>query len=293
MVWGATARIAVAMSDAVTGAGDAWRTLLEEAERTAVATPNVSSALLSAVQLARGVADLGSDHPEQAHGELVRTVTPTDPAFQRLQQLWSLGYLVDAAVRTGRREEALRVVDAVAGLAGSSTSAVVALDYSRDVLAEEADAEECFRAALDGPSLRYPWHRARLQLAQGAWLRRRRRIAESREPLRAARGTFTVIGANAWARRADEELRATGEPGWRPAERPRSRLSAQEATIAELAADGLSNKEIGQHLFLSHRTVGSHLYRIFPKLDITTRAQLARALADPHHDGPVRTAPAR
>jgi DNA-binding NarL/FixJ family response regulator len=86
------------------------------------------------------------------------------------------------------------------------------------------------------------------------------------------------LGAHSWAQRADNELRATGERGWRPASSPREQLSPQETQIAELAAQGLSNREIGQRLFLSHRTVSSHLYRIFPKLGVTSRNQLAIAL---------------
>ncbi len=279
-VWAATARIAVAVADAVAGGWDGEHRLLAEAERTAMSTPNASSSLLSAVQLARGIAELGQDRPDRAFAELHRAFVPTDPAYQQIQQFWALGYLADAAVPAGRREEAVAVVDSVARLAGAAPSpgSVVAVEYSRAVLADDASAEALFGAALRGAASRHPWHRARLQLAHGSWLRRQRRVLESRDPLRAARATFAALGAGAWADRADHELRATGEPGWRPASRPRERLSVQESRIATLAAQGLSNREIGQRLFLSHRTVGSHLYRIFPKLGITSRAQLGRAL---------------
>jgi DNA-binding NarL/FixJ family response regulator len=110
------------------------------------------------------------------------------------------------------------------------------------------------------------------------WLRRRRRVAESREPLRAAQTTFDLIGATTWADKARAELRAAGE---RPAaEGPAASdmLSAQELEIAWLAVQGICQPEIGQRLFLSPRTVGSHLYRIFPKLNITSRVQLASRL---------------
>jgi DNA-binding NarL/FixJ family response regulator len=86
------------------------------------------------------------------------------------------------------------------------------------------------------------------------------------------------LGARRWSERARQELRATGERiGPRTAD-ARDRLTAQELQIAQLAAAGLSNREIGERLFLSHRTIGSHLYRIFPKLGITARAQLRDAL---------------
>jgi DNA-binding NarL/FixJ family response regulator len=89
---------------------------------------------------------------------------------------------------------------------------------------------------------------------------------------------FDALGATAWTARAERELRAAGQ---RPEHAERdgwARLSPQELQIAQLAARGFSNREIGQRLYLSHRTVGSHLYRIFPKLGVRTRAQLHQAL---------------
>ncbi|MBA2953721.1 AAA family ATPase [Nocardioides sp. MAH-18] len=280
-VWAATARVAVAVADGVAGRWDPRHALLAEAEHTAVRTPNASSSLLAGVQQARGVGELGADRPEQAYGELRRIFVADDPAFQRVQQLWSVGYLADAAVRTGRRDDARELLEASVRLAGPTPASghAIALEYAAAVLADDASAEAAFADALVGAARSYPWHRARLQLAQGSWLRRQRRAVESREPLRVARGTFAALGAATWAARADQELRAAGEPGWHPEADPREDLSAQEAQIAELAAQGLSNREIGQRLFLSHRTVGSHLYRIFPKLGITSRSQLAGALA--------------
>ncbi|RTL69039.1 MAG: LuxR family transcriptional regulator [Pseudonocardiaceae bacterium] len=279
-VWAATARIAVAMIEGVAGGWDVRNPLLAEAEDTAQRTPNASSSLLAAAQLARGVAALGAERPEPAFDELHRVFVRTDPACQRVQQLWTISYLADASVHTGRREEARSVLEALEKSAGDAPAVgpVIALEYSRAVLADAASADELFRVALDGAARPHPWHRARLQLAHGSWLRRERRTVESRGPLRAARNTFDATGARTWAQRADRELRATGERGWRPAHNPRGQLSPQEAQIVELAAQGLSNREIGQRLFLSHRTVGSHLYRIFPKLGVTSRAQLAGAL---------------
>jgi DNA-binding CsgD family transcriptional regulator len=279
-VWAATARIAVALADGVTGRWVPRHPLLAEAERTAVRMPNASSSLLAGVQQARGMAELGADRPEQAYGELCRIFAADDPAFQRVQQLWVVGYLADAAVRTDRREDARAMRDACVRLAGNSPASgyLISLEYADAVLADDRSAETAFEAALSGAARSYPWHRARLQLAQGSWLRRQRRAVESRQPLRAARGTFAALGAGTWAARADQELRAAGEVGWQPEVNPREGLSAQEAQIAELAAQGLSNREIGQRLFVSHRTVGSHLYRIFPKLGITSRSQLAGAL---------------
>ncbi|SNT66222.1 regulatory protein, luxR family [Asanoa hainanensis] len=277
--WAATARIAVALIDAVGRGWDTRHTLLSEAELVALRTPNAASSLLAGVQLARGIAELGANRHEQAYGELHRVFVPTDPAFQRVQQVWTLSYLADAAVRTGRHAEARSVLASVEQVANASTGSTIALEYARAVLADQDLAEPLFRAAMAGASGQLPWHQARVELAYGSWLRRQRRVVESRAPLRAARATFDALGARTWARQADQELRATGERGWQPRSNPRESLSPQETQIAELAARGLSNREIGERLFLSHRTVGSHLYRMFPKLGIASRHELAAALS--------------
>ena len=176
----------------------------------------------------------------------------------------------------------LTSMEQIAG-ASPSIGSTIALEYARAVLADRHDAEPFFHGAMNGAACDLPWYRARVDLAYGSWLRRQRRVVQSREPLRAARSTFDAVGAHTWAQRADQELRATGEAGWQPTSNPRERLSPQENQIAELAAQGLSNREIGQRLFLSHRTVSSHLYRIFPKLAVTSRNQLAAALTN-HRD---------
>jgi DNA-binding NarL/FixJ family response regulator len=122
--------------------------------------------------------------------------------------------------------------------------------------------------------------RARLELVYGSWLRRRRRASEARAPLRSAQRTLELIGAERSAEQARSELRGAGErtvvrdgPG--PDRAWQTGLTAQELQIARLAAEGLSNREIADRLFMSHRTVGAHLRHIFPKLEITSRVQLA------------------
>jgi DNA-binding NarL/FixJ family response regulator len=102
---------------------------------------------------------------------------------------------------------------------------------------------------------------------------------DSRAPLREARDMFDAIGASSWGDQARSELRASGERSRRWVPEARDQLTAQELQIAQLAADGLSNREIGQRLYLSHRTISTHLYRVFPKLGVTSRAELGAALA--------------
>jgi len=280
-VWAGTARLAVAFVEAIAGNWDPRHPHLAQAEHTAVQLPNASSSLLAGAQLVRGLGELGSERPEQAFGEMLRVFSPADPAYQRVQQVWTVSYLAEAAARSGHRDEASAVVERIesATVGSLAVSTIIALEYSRAVLADDSTAERLFHEALAGASRSFPWHQARVQLAYGSWLRRQRRVTESRDLFRAARSTFDALGAKPWAVRADRELRASGERGWQPTTKERDLLSPQEAQIAELAAQGLSNRDIGQQLFLSHRTVGSHLYRIFPKLGITSRQQLAQALS--------------
>ena len=90
---------------------------------------------------------------------------------------------------------------------------------------------------------------------------------------------FHAIGASSWADQARADLRASGERSRRRDPAARDELTAQELQIAQFAATGLSNREIGQRLYLSHRTISTHLYRVFPKLGFTSRAELGAALA--------------
>jgi DNA-binding NarL/FixJ family response regulator len=160
-----------------------------------------------------------------------------------------------------------------------SPSLHAGLRYARALLAEDAEAETLFTAALQSDMSGWPFLRARVQLAYGEWLHQKRRNAASRAPLRAAREAFDALGVIPWSGRARQQLRATGETSRPRVPEARDRLTPQELQIVQMAADGLSNREIGQMLYLSHRTVSSHLYRVFPKLGITSRTELRAALS--------------
>jgi DNA-binding CsgD family transcriptional regulator len=244
--------------------------------------------LLCCAQLARGIGLAVAGEYGGAYDALSRLFDPADPAFHPTERFHGIMFLAEAAVRAGRIPEGRAVIKALEDDASTTTSATLHrhLSYARAVLAEEDDAEELFREALRADLVRWPWVRARIELAYGSWLRRRRRVAESRRYLRPAQTVFDLIGARSWADQARGELRATGERAATPAPTSLSALSAQELQIARLAAEGLSNREIGERLYLSPRTIGSHLYRIFPKLDISSRAELASLL-----DGAQRPAP--
>jgi DNA-binding CsgD family transcriptional regulator len=152
-------------------------------------------------------------------------------------------------------------------------SAAIAADTDRA-------AVELFEEALAVPGAeRWPFDLARVQLAYGERLRRMRTVTEARIQLTAAIEAFERMGARPWADRARSELRATGQSKPRVGSSALAPLTAQEREIALLAASGLTNKQIGKRLFLSPRTVGGHLHRVFPKLGVATRAALRDALA--------------
>jgi DNA-binding NarL/FixJ family response regulator len=119
---------------------------------------------------------------------------------------------------------------------------------------------------------------ARAHLLSGEWLRRERRRVDAREHLRTAHDMLATMGVEAFAERARRELLATGETARRRAAETRDELTAQEAQIARLARDGLSNPEIGTRLFISPRTVKYHLHKVFAKLGISSRTELDRVL---------------
>jgi DNA-binding CsgD family transcriptional regulator len=168
----------------------------------------------------------------------------------------------------GRTDEAREIVAAFRPGADDSVTpwTRVALLYAAPLLADDELVEHEFRHVLAENLARWPGYRARLLLEYGAWLRRRRRPADARAPLRTARQICEAHGLLPWAERARRELRATGVASQAPRPQQWTSLSPQELQITLLAAEGLTNREIAQRLYLSHRTVSSHLYRIFPKL---------------------------
>ncbi|MFH8463217.1 AAA family ATPase [Streptomyces sp. NPDC017991] len=199
---------------------------------------------------------------------------------------YHLADLAAVAVRTGRAEEARAVLDAAGRRhAESEVSPRLAalVDRAHALLAEPDDSERHFQRALARPTGdRWPFERAQTRLDYAEWLRRRRRATEARPLLSAALEVFENLGARPWTERALAELRAAGvnatsAPG---RQTDLSELTPQQLQIARLAAAGLTNREIGERIFLSPRTVGFHLYRIFPKLGVTARAQLRDVLPD-------------
>jgi DNA-binding CsgD family transcriptional regulator/tetratricopeptide (TPR) repeat protein len=192
--------------------------------------------------------------------------------------------LAAAAVRADRRLEGRRIVHrALDRLEDAMSPRLEQLTArARGLLAEPAEAAAHFQKALSDPGgNRWPFERAQLQLDHGELLRRQRRISDARPFLAAAVETFQVLGARSWARRAEAELRACGIgiPDMPSAPEALAGLTPQQQEIVRLAGSGLTNREIADRLFLSPRTVSSHLYRSYPKLGVSGRHQLHTVVA--------------
>lgn len=290
-VWVAIADVATGMLNGVRS-GEAGRVTMPFASDLVTYGGEIPmKSLLAGIQLARGIAEVGQEEFDTAYATLRPMFDENEACSHHIQRWFGLDYFAEAATHSNNVDDARKVLADLAPAAAATPApgVQIPLAYARAVLADDERAEGLFLAAVAGPASGFAWHRGRLELAYGSWLRRQRRVTEARAPLRSSRDTFDALGATSWAARADRELRATGERGWRPTQGSWDHLSPQEAQIAELAAQGLSNRDIAQQLYLSHRTVGSHLYRIFPKLGITSRAQLGRALQAPSLEAAIPT----
>jgi DNA-binding CsgD family transcriptional regulator len=220
----------------------------------------------------------------------VRQDMPEIPAA-----MYALAELIEAAARTGDTELAAQALDELAETTEpSGTSWGLGIEARcRALVSQGPAAEDLYREAIDqlGRTRLRP-DLARAHLLYGEWLRRENRRADAREQLRTAHGMLDEMGMDAFAERARRELLATGETVRKRAAQPAAaasqQLTAQEAQVARLASDGLSNPEIGTRLFISAHTVQYHLSKVFAKLGITSRGQLHRALpgASPAPSGP-------
>jgi DNA-binding CsgD family transcriptional regulator len=226
-----------------------------------------------------------------------------DEALERLESLSvrrrGVGYaftsifaipdLIEAAVRSGRSNRGAEPLDLLARWSTSSGAAwsrpLVA--RCRALLASEASRGQHFEAALKlhaaVPGRAYD--RARTHLAYGEHLRRARMRADARGHLRAALHVFEGVGAAPWAERARAELRASGETVRRGDPASSASLTPQELQIARIVAEGLSNRDVAAQLFLSPRTVEYHLRKVFAKLGVRSRTELARVVREMEDPG--------
>ncbi len=263
-----------------------WRGEMTEAaaavrrsRRLSKQTPRAPEAALTA--WTSGLVSFHSQRYEEAWTEFqqVRTFAP----LARM----AVGDLTEVALRCGKTQDAAAfaaLVEADAQVFDSPHLWMV-VHRSHALLSDGAQAAEHYELSLEhGRRSEARMEAARSHLAYGEWLRRKRRIIAARHHLATALGAFEEAGARGWAARAAAELTAAGgTPESTPSSRTgaQSLLTSQELQIATLAAEGLTNKEIADRLYLSHRTVGAHLHKVFPKLGITARTQLRDVLDEP------------
>jgi DNA-binding CsgD family transcriptional regulator len=184
--------------------------------------------------------------------------------------------LIEAATRCGKRELAAEALHALSTRGVDSDWAAGVDARSRALLGEGDVAEAAYREAIERLGRGgVAGLLSRTRLVYGEWLRREGRRRDAREQLRMATDQLTDMGFEAFADRAARELRATGETARRRNVGSRDDLTPRESEIARLAREGLSNAEIGARLFISPRTVEYHLHKVFGKLAIGSRGELA------------------
>jgi DNA-binding CsgD family transcriptional regulator len=284
--WTFQARLVQAVVTAARGDTDVADALTREVEAAFLSMG--AHPLLGIVEFTRGRGAVINQRYQEGFAHLSRILDPADLAYHPFVGTWGLADLVEAAVHLGDAGAARAYLDRLESLAAATSGPLLraAAAYARPLVAtiggtaDAGDAAEAlYEAALAEGLTGWPDYRARMLLSYGGWLRRQRRAVESRAPLREARNRLDSLDFSHLAEQARRELRAAGESSSRRTPKPWDQLTAQELEIARLAAEGMSNREIGQRLYISHRTVGAHLYRIFPKLGITTRGQLHAALS--------------
>jgi DNA-binding CsgD family transcriptional regulator len=215
------------------------------------------------------------------YGTAVNALGSPERFYEEFPGVWALDEVVEAAARSGQKALASRAFDLL-----SETTQAAGTDWAlgmevrcRALLGEGEDVDDLYREAIErlGRTL-FRIQEGRSHLLYGEWLRRERRRLEARQQLRTALEMFTAIGAEAFVGRAERELLATGEKARKRTLATIHDLTPQEAEVARLARDGHSNPEIGARLFISSKTVEYHLHKVFDKLEIDSRMQLARAM---------------
>src|SRR4029077_11517727 len=254
------------------------------AKALATVDPAECGLVAARARRALGVAALADGSYLQAFTQLRGLFSEDGAPLHNYASYLGVADLAAAAVRADRRMEGCDVIDhalsRLDGIASPRLEQLIA--RARGILAGPEGAEAHFDKALSGPAGdQWPFERAQLRLEYAEWLRRRRRINDAKPVLTQALGTFQRLRARSWAQRAQAELRAcgvavTGAPGepdalWE--------LTPQQRQIVRLASEGLTNREIADRLFLSPRTVGSHLYRSYSKLGVPGRHHLRDVIA--------------
>jgi DNA-binding CsgD family transcriptional regulator len=275
--------IVAASADVITATVLALRADADAARRhaaRALATVDPAECGLVAARARRalGLAALADGSYLQAFTQLRGLFSEDGTPLHNYASYLGVADIAAAAVRADRRMEGSDVIEyALRRLDGTVSARLEQLiARARGILAGPGGAEAHFDKALADPAgNQWPFERAQLGLDHAEWLRRHRRINDAKAVLTEALGTFRRLGARSWAQRAEAELRACGVAAGRAPERDvLGELTPQQRQIVRLASDGLTDREIGDRLFLSPRTVSSHLYRSYPKLGVGSRHQL-------------------
>jgi DNA-binding CsgD family transcriptional regulator len=228
---------------------------------------------------ALGLLDLTLGRPGEALDRLLSALAAAAPIAFGTGPLTVLGPL-DAAEAAGRVDRLDEVADRVGAYAEwaerVSHPGRRALLARLQALVDDGSAEAHYTRALELADALPPFERARTELLYGEWLRRERRRVDARPHLRTALETFHQLGVPAWEDRARRELRASGESARKRDPSTLGQLTPQELQIARLVSDGLTNREVGAQLYLSPRTIDYHLRKVFSKLGIASRTDLAR-----------------
>jgi DNA-binding CsgD family transcriptional regulator len=234
---------------------------------------------LAAAEWASAVLNNGLGRYEEA---LAAAQRASESSLELIYSYWALAELIEAAVRSGRSGEATDACRRLSEIAVATSNdwALGLQAWSRALLTDGEEAGEFYEEAIEHLGrTRIRAGLARARLLYGEWLRRRRRPGDARDQLRTALDMFEAMGMEGFAERARRELRATGEKRARKRSiSSQSELTTQEAQVAKLACDGLSNPEIGARLYISARTAEYHLSKVFTKLNITSRTQLEHVL---------------
>jgi DNA-binding CsgD family transcriptional regulator len=247
-------------------------------EALAIAVPNGIGLATGAAEWSLGSLDMARGRWDAAAARLTKVMDAQPGQGHPIIALYAAPSCVEAAIRAGDEPLARRVFATYEPWANAGGLPAHSAARCRGLLASDTDeAVSHFEQALAVPGVPV-LERALTELMYGEVLRRDRRRVEARRRLRSALEVFERAGAEPWAERARLELRATGETVRRTGPSPVDQLTPQELQISTLVAAGASNREVAAKLFLSPRTVEYHLYKVYPKLGIGSRAELAAAL---------------
>jgi DNA-binding CsgD family transcriptional regulator len=273
--WAATWNLAsLATLDAVRGEESRTRAHAEEAIE--LATTSGATLIAGFAEWALGQLELTVGRPSEATDRLMRVTALERPDLNPLVAIPPIPDLIEAAARSGRLDETADRLDRYTAWVKDSPSPARLSRLARcRALAEKGDERGQFEAALAPYAGFSPFQLARTELLYGEWLRRERDRREARRHLRRAADLFRQVGAPPWEERAETELRATGETVRRRDPLTLDQLTPQELQIAGLVAAGMTNRQIAAQLFLSPRTIDYHLRKVFSKLGVVSRTELA------------------